>query len=142
LFSQRPVGLLGPTVDPLGELLIMLLPDGLRALLAPAVPLPAPAPVLPLPLMPVVAPLDVDPVPEAPPVEPPLCANAALLANASAAANPIAANLIDLSPRFNDEEETAGPPDMFLLETLERHALMPDRVNRESPPSPNSLRWT
>jgi hypothetical protein len=99
-------------VDPLGELLIKLLPEGLRALLAPAVALPAlaePAPAAPL--MPVVVPLVVDPVAEAPPVEPLLCAKAALLANASAAASPIVANLIDVSPhlRLSDEEQTAAP---------------------------------
>src|ERR1700757_1844293 len=69
LCSQRPVGLLGPMVDPLGELLMKLLPEGLRALLAPAVALPAlvlPPPAAPL--MPVVVPLVVDPVAEAPPV--------------------------------------------------------------------------
>jgi hypothetical protein len=92
------VGLLGPTVDPLGELLIKLLPEGLRALLAPAVALPALVLAEPAaPLMPVVVPLVVDPVAEAPPVEPLLCAKAALLAKASAAAKPIVANLIDVS---------------------------------------------
>jgi hypothetical protein len=106
------VGLLGPTVDPLGELLIKLLPEGLPALLAPAVALPALVlPPAPAPLMPVVVPLVVDPVAEAPPVEPPLCAKAALLAKASAAAKPIVANLIDVSPRLrlSDEGQTAGP---------------------------------
>jgi hypothetical protein len=108
------VGLLGPTVDPLGELLIKLLPEGLPALLAPAVALPAlvlaePPPAAPL--MPVVVPLVVDPVAEAPPVEPLLCAKAVLLANASAAANPTVVNLIDLSPhlRLSDEGQTAAP---------------------------------
>jgi hypothetical protein len=107
------VGLLGPTVDPLGELLMKLLPEGLRALLAPAVALPAlvlPPPAAPL--MPVVVPLVVDPVAEAPPVEPLLCAKAVLLAKASAADNPNVANLIDLSPRLrlSDEGQTAAPP--------------------------------
>jgi hypothetical protein len=108
------VGLLGPTVDPLGDELIRLLPEGLPALLAPAVALPAlvlaePAPAAPL--MPVVVPLVVDPVAEAPPVEPPACAKAVLLAKASAAANPIVANLIDVSPRLrpSDEGQTAAP---------------------------------
>jgi hypothetical protein len=100
-------------VDPLGELLIKLLPEGLRALLAPAVALPAlaePAPAAPL--MPVVVPLVVDPVAEAPPAEPLLCAKAAVLANMSAAAKPIVANLIDVSPRLrlSDEGQTAAPP--------------------------------
>jgi hypothetical protein len=98
-------------VDPLGEVLIKPLPEGLRALLAPAVALPAlvlPPPAAPL--IPVVVPLVVDPPAEAPPVEPPLCAKAALLANASAAANPIVANLIDVSPRLrlSDEGQTAA----------------------------------
>jgi hypothetical protein len=112
LCSQRPVGLLGPTVDPLGELLMKLLPDGLRALLAPAVALPALVlPPAPAPLMPVVVPLVVDPVAEVPPVEPLLCAKAVPLANASAAAKPIVANLIDASPRLHlsDEGQTAAP---------------------------------
>jgi len=83
-------------VEPLGDVLMKLLPDGLRALLAPAVALPA----LELPPLaaPVVVPRVVDPVAGAPPV-PLLCAKAAPLANASAAANPTAANLIDQSPR-------------------------------------------
>jgi hypothetical protein len=83
-------------VEPLGDVLMKLLPDGLRALLAPAVALPA----LELPPLaaPVVVPRVVDPVAGAPPV-PLLCAKAAPPANASAAANPTAANLIDQSPR-------------------------------------------
>jgi hypothetical protein len=97
-----------------GEVLIKLLPEGLPALLAPAVALPAlvlaePAPAAPL--IPVVVPLVVDPVAEAPPVEPLFCAKAALLANASAAAKPIVANVIDVSPRLrlSDEGQTAAP---------------------------------
>ncbi|HTD00298.1 MAG TPA: hypothetical protein VK734_21360 [Bradyrhizobium sp.] len=93
--------------------MIKLLPEGLRALLAPAVALPAlvlAEPPAPAPLMPVVVPLVVDPA-EAPPVEPLPCAKAALLANASAAAKPIVANLIDVSPplRLSDEGQTAAP---------------------------------
>ena len=79
-----------------------LLPEGLRALFAPAVLLPAlkfglvlpetPAPGL-VPLMPVVVPLDVVPVDAVPlaavpPVEVPLCAKAHAFVNTSAAANP------------------------------------------------------
>ncbi len=77
-----------------------LLPEGLRALLAPAVALPAL--VLPPLAAPVVVPPVADPVAEAPPVEPLPCAKAALLANASAAANPTVATLIECissSPR-------------------------------------------
>lgn len=106
------MGLVGPIVDPLGEVLIKLLPEGLRALLAPAVALPAFAlPPPAAPLIPVVVLLVVDPAPEAPPAEPLLCAKAALLANASAAANPTVANLIDISPRLrlSDEGQAAAP---------------------------------
>ena len=76
---------IGASVDPLGEVLIKLLPDGLNALLAPAAMLPAllPSPLLvaaPVvdPLRPVVLPLD--------PVTPivPLWACAAAPASASA----------------------------------------------------------
>jgi hypothetical protein len=94
-------------VDPLGEVLIMLFPDGLRPLLAPAVAPPAfvlpdtPAPELPavFPLMPVVVPLEVDApeLPVAPPAEPPLCAKAAVPVSNNAVANPTVASLIGLS---------------------------------------------
>jgi hypothetical protein len=83
-----------PSVEPLGEALMRLLPEGLRALSAPAAALPALLPVL---------------VPEDPavtrqgewlesqllsrPAEPPL-ASAAVPASASAVANPMAANFI------------------------------------------------
>ena len=100
------MGLDGPTVDPLGEELIKPLPEGLRALLAPAVALPAP--VLPPLAAPVVVPLAADPLDDAPPVEPPLCANAALLANASAAAKPTVAIFIDDSPDLSDQGQTAA----------------------------------
>lgn len=98
-----PVGLVGPTVDPLGDGFIRLLPDGFCELLAPALAPPAlklPGAVVPdgLVLCPVVVPLDIDPlggaapapvVPLPPaPAPPPLCANASVLVNASAAANP------------------------------------------------------
>jgi hypothetical protein len=101
------VGLVGPNVDPLGDELIKLLPDGLRELLAPAVAPPAfmlpeaPAPAAPVfPLKPVVVPPVVDaPVdaPAAPPAEPPLCASARLLVSASAVANPRVVSLITIS---------------------------------------------
>ena len=87
------------------------MPVGLSELLAPAAALPA----LVLtelepdaPLMPVVVPLVVDPMADVPPVEPLPCAKAALLANASAAANPSVADLIDVSPRHSDEGQTGA----------------------------------
>ena len=74
-------------------------PDGFRVLFAPAAALPASLlkPVVELPVVvlltdgPVVVPLVVDrPVAVLPPVEPvPVCAIASVLANVSAAANPI-----------------------------------------------------
>jgi hypothetical protein len=98
------VGLVGPNVDPLGDGLIRLLPDGFAALLAPALAPPAlklPGAVAPdgAVLCPVVVPLDIDPLggaaptPAVPPVPapaapPPLWANASVLVNASAVANP------------------------------------------------------
>jgi hypothetical protein len=90
----RPLGLVGPRVDPLGDVLMKLLPDGSRALLAPALAppalkLPAVAPDR-APLCPVVVPLDIDPLGGAAPTPAaprPLCASAAVLVNASAVAN-------------------------------------------------------
>ena len=77
---------MGPSVDPLGEVLMKLLPEGFRPLLAPAAALPA---VLLVPLLvevpvvvplvgePVVTPLAADPpVAGVPPAEPPLWAKA------------------------------------------------------------------
>jgi hypothetical protein len=91
-------------VDPLGEVLMKLLPDGFRVLFAPAAALPAPVLIPPLvefpvvvpgvvvPLIddPVVVPLVADPPADVPPlVEPvPVCASANELANVSAATNP------------------------------------------------------
>jgi hypothetical protein len=63
-------------VDPLGDVLIKLLPEGLSVLFAPAALLPAlvfgetPAPEV-VPLMPVVVPLEVVPLDVVPPVEVP-----------------------------------------------------------------------
>jgi hypothetical protein len=92
----------GVNVDPLGEGLIKVFPDGFRALFAPAAALPAP---VPMPLVelsvelpgvvvdgrvvdgPVVPSLVVDPPVELEPV--PVCASANVLANVNAAANPI-----------------------------------------------------
>jgi hypothetical protein len=97
--------LVGPTVDPLGDEFIRLLPDGFCVLLAPAVEPPAfkfDAPAAPA--CPVV-PLFIDPAggaapepavplapapalaPAAPPPAPPLCARATVLVSASAVAN-------------------------------------------------------
>ena len=98
----------GPNVDPLGELFIKELPDGLYWLLAPAAALPALlfAPgdvelpelpvVVPFVEEPVVVPLAADPpAAELPPAEPaPLCANASVLVSASVATNPIAISLM------------------------------------------------
>ncbi|HEY2885527.1 MAG TPA: hypothetical protein VGJ08_09970 [Rhizomicrobium sp.] len=104
----RPLGLVGPTVDPLGDEFIRLLPDGFCVLLAPAVEPPAfkfddpaaPAcPVVPLfidpaggaapvPVVPLIPPLVPAPAPPAPPPAPPApCANANVLVSASAVAN-------------------------------------------------------
>jgi hypothetical protein len=101
----RPLGLVGPTVDPLGDEFIRLLPDGFRMLLAPALELPALrfGDAVPDGAWPVVVPLDIDPlggaapapvVPLAPPLAPPappLCANATGLVSASAAASNVIA---------------------------------------------------
>lgn len=109
----RPLGLLGPTVDPLGDEFSKLLPEGFCVLLAPAVEPPAfnfddpaaPAcPVVPLfidpaggaapePVVPLIPPLVPAPAPPAP------CANANVLVSASAAAasNAIAFVFIPIS---------------------------------------------
>jgi hypothetical protein len=93
----------GASVDPLGDGLIRLFPDGFKPLFAPAAALPAlpfrPVPVevpddvplvVPLRDDPVVIPLVADPPAAEPPAEPvPLCAKAKLLESASAAANPM-----------------------------------------------------
>jgi len=86
---------LGPTVDPLGDVFMRLLPDGLYWLLAPAAALPALLFAPPV-VEPVVVPLAADPPAlELPPAEPlPLCANANVLVSASAAANPIVTSLM------------------------------------------------
>jgi hypothetical protein len=89
----------GVNVDPLGEVLTKLFPDGFRALFAPAAALPASLLMPPLVELPVVVPVFGDPVavlPGAapptelvPPVEPvPVCATANVLASVSAVANP------------------------------------------------------
>jgi hypothetical protein len=104
-------------VDPLGDVLMKLLPEGLRALLAPAVLLPAlvlpetPVPGV-VPLMPVVVPLDVVPVDvvplaAVPPAEVPLCAKAHAFVNTSAAANPSVAVFILVS-FWTDRRQTAA----------------------------------
>jgi hypothetical protein len=99
--------LVGPTVDPLGDGFIRLLPDGFRMLLAPALEPPALrfGDAVPDVACPVVAPFDIDPLggaapapvvpladPLAPaPAAPPLCANATGLASVNAAANNVIA---------------------------------------------------
>ena len=95
----------GAKVDPLGEGLIRLFPDGFRPLFAPAAALPAPllplapfveVPVVPPFVDPVVVPLAAGaPAAELPLAEPlPLCASANVLESASAAATPIHINLM------------------------------------------------
>jgi hypothetical protein len=96
----------GVNVDPLGEVLMKVLPDGFWLLLAPAAALPALLPVPPVvevtvvvvPFMeePVVVPLAADPpAAELPPAAPLLLwANANVLLSARAAANPIVTSLM------------------------------------------------
>jgi hypothetical protein len=92
-------------VEPLGEGLISVFPDGFSPLFAPAAALPAlldmPVPGLVLAALPDVVPVAGDPVVAAPPVaELPLaapprdCASAKLLVKASAAANPNVASFM------------------------------------------------
>jgi hypothetical protein len=104
----RPVvepGPVGESVEPLGEGLMSVFPDGFTPLLRPAAALPASLlmPVVPVPLPavvpvvedPVAAPAAVPPVPELPPAPlPPACAKAKLLVNDSATANPIVASFM------------------------------------------------
>jgi Rubrerythrin len=80
----------GDSVEPLGELLMKLLPDGLKKLFAPAAALPA---VLPRPPIPVVIPFMGDP-PVVPPGAVEVCANALVPDNARAAASMIVVSLI------------------------------------------------
>ena len=107
----------GANVDPLGEGLMRLFPDGFAALLAPAAALPAsllmvpfgelPVVLVELPVvfveLPVVVPLVVPlaaepPAVEPPPTEPPAdCASATVLESASAVANPTVASLMVIS---------------------------------------------
>ena len=106
-FSYRPVGA-GVRVEPLGDGLILLLPDGFSPLARPAAALPASfdMPVFGAPVeLPVVVPLTEDPavVPvaaappaaEPPPAEPlPDCASARLPVKTSAVANPNVASFM------------------------------------------------
>lgn len=96
---------MGANVDPLGEVLMRVLPDGFWPLLAPAAALPAlllVPPVVELPVVvpfmeePVVVPVAADPpAAELPPAEPlPLWANTNVLVSARAAANPIVMSLM------------------------------------------------
>jgi hypothetical protein len=128
LFSayHLPVGEPGPagaSVEPLGEGLRWVFPDGFTALFRPAAALPASLlmPVLglvPVALPVVVPPVEdpavappvaVPPVPEPPPAEPPLdCANAKLLVKTSAVANPSVASFM-IAP-FCCIGSKRGPP--------------------------------
>jgi len=105
--SHRPLGLVGPSVDPLGDGLMKLLPDGFCVLLAPAVEPPALkfGDAVPDGAWPVVMPFAIDPLggaaptpavplaptpapaPAVPPPAPPLCANATVLVSANANPN-------------------------------------------------------
>jgi hypothetical protein len=104
----RPLGLVGPIVDPLGEEFSRLLPDGFCMLLAPALEPPALKfeEAVPDGAWPVVVPFDIDPAggaaptcavplaptPAVPPAPaPPLCANATVLVSVSAIANIVTA---------------------------------------------------
>ena len=102
----RPPGA-GVRVEPLGEGLISVLPDGFSPLLAPAAALPAlllmpvPAPIALPDVVPVVEdPVDAPLVAALPATElplaapPPDCASAQLVVKKSAAANPIFANFM------------------------------------------------
>ncbi len=83
----------GVNVEPLGELLIRLLPDGFCTLLAPALALPALLPTVPA--APVVTPQVEDSQAEPDCRTAALrCASAAVLLNASTMATPIAARFI------------------------------------------------
>ncbi|HEY2246540.1 MAG TPA: hypothetical protein VGH70_03765, partial [Bradyrhizobium sp.] len=101
--------MVGPTVDPLGDEFIRLLPEGFCVLLAPALEPPALkfGELVPDGAWPVVVPLDIDPLggaaptpavpladplapapaPAAPPPAPPACANASVLVSANANPN-------------------------------------------------------
>ncbi|KRR21159.1 hypothetical protein CQ14_22080 [Bradyrhizobium lablabi] len=123
-----PVGEPGPVgaiVEPLGEGLMSVLPDGFSPLFRPAAALPASLlmPVLGLvpvalpvvvPLVdgPVAAPLvAAPPAPELPPAEPlPDCANATVPVNASVVANPNAASFMT-APFLVALEANEVPPD-------------------------------
>ncbi|KRR26672.1 hypothetical protein CQ13_23025 [Bradyrhizobium retamae] len=105
-FCYRPVvepGPVGDRVEPLGEGLMWVFPDGFAGLFRPAAALPASLlmPVVELPPVPLpaVVPLVEDPaappVPELPPAPlPPACAKAKVFVNASATANPIVASFM------------------------------------------------
>jgi hypothetical protein len=119
----RPPGLVGPNVDPLGDVFIRLLPDAFRELLAAALAPPAlklgdvvPAwPVVPVdplgggapmpavPLAPVPAPAP------APPPAPPLCARASVLVSASANPNVTALIFILVSFAIRWRQTVAAP---------------------------------
>lgn len=105
-------------MDPLGDVLIKLFPDGFWLLFAPAAALPAPLLIPLLVELPVVAPFVEEPVVvpvaadppavELPPAEPPACAKATVLVSASTAANPIVVSFIVVSMLIVDQGQTAG----------------------------------
>jgi hypothetical protein len=101
----------GPSVEPLGEGLMCVFPDGFTVLLRaaaalpasllmpvvepPPVPLPAVVPLVEDPAAPAVPPAAAPPVPELPPAPlPPACASANVLVNVIAIANPIVASFM------------------------------------------------
>jgi hypothetical protein len=140
----------GCNVDPLGEVLIRLFPDGFTLLFAPAAALPAPLPrppFAPLVEVPVVVPAVVDLVvvppaagAELPAAEPvPLCASANVLASVSAAAKPMLVNLMVCFLSLVKKEKLPRP-DMFRIEAS---TVCGDpgtaRTGSEPTPSPASL---
>jgi hypothetical protein len=142
--NQRPPGA-GVRVEPLGEGLISVLPDGFRALLAPAAALPAP---LDAPLaLPVVVPAAADPVvvplmavpPVLPLAEPvPDCASANVLVRASAVASPNVASFM-IAPccrciMANEVAKTAFlPADHSSLLSVENSLRSPCTTSRYIP---------
>ena len=130
----RPLGLVGPTVDPLGDEFSRLLPDGFCMLLAPALDPPALKfeGAVPDGAWPVVVPFDIDPVggaaptcavPLAPPLAlaPPLCANATVLVSVSAIANIVTAFIFFIPVSFSaDIGDKLSRKHMFLALTRMR----------------------
>jgi hypothetical protein len=138
--------LVGPTVDPLGDGFIRLLPDGFSVLLAPADeppalkfedPVPA-CPVVPLfidplggaaptPAVPLAPPLAPAPAPPAPP---PLCANATVLVSASAAASNVTFIFIPVSLSAVVGEQTGAAADVPALTRMRLRARIGVRKSK------------